>query len=104
MKPLKVKEENQIIELNIAKLPEIPLNEPVLLLSLSSCKEGAFASWSEVYSAVVVKEIVSSDIENVGLVYGVNAFEPNVGKLALRVDRLDASRGQLMSLDSIKLY
>lgn len=104
MTTIKTLEENVIIELNVTKVPAITLNKPVRLLSLSSYQDGCFTSQEEVYSAVIVKEIISSDIENVGLVYGVNAFEPNVGKLVLRVDRLDVSWGQLMSLDSIKLH
>lgn len=104
MTELKVREENTIIELNIMKLPEIPLNEPVRLDSLSSYQDGCFTSWTDVYSLVIVKEIISSDIENVGLVYGVNAFEPRVGKLVLRVDLLETSHHRMMNVAKIKLF
>lgn len=93
-----------VIELNATNLPVLPIGEPVRLLSLSYYRDGAFTSWEEVYTTAIVEEVVSSDLEDVGLLNGVNAFEPCVGKVKLRVERLELGWVESQKLPAVKLF
>ena len=94
----------EIIELNVKKAVEIPLNKKIKLWSLSPHNDGCFTSWTSVYSNVVVKEIIEEDTDNTGYVFGVNAFEPEMGKVKLRVEFLKLDWVSSEKLPSVKLF